>query len=105
MTMAVSRRSFLRIAVAGAAATPFASALLSGNALAQAAVTPTNPQAQALNFVLDAATSKQRTNAAARCDTCSLYTAKGPKEGGCGVFAGGIVPAAGWCSAWSQKQK
>ncbi len=99
-----SRRRFITIAAASAAV-PLANALLAGNAAAQAAVSPTSPQATALNFVLDASTSKVRTNAASRCDNCNLYTAKGPKEGGCSIFAGGLVPAMGWCSAWVQTQK
>jgi phage I-like protein len=67
------------------------------------------PQAAALNYVDDAA------KAAARklpkyapgqvCANCSLYQAKAAADpaGPCALFAGRLVAAKGWCSAWVKK--
>jgi hypothetical protein len=96
-----ARRRFIKIAVAGVAAAP---ALFSGAAGAQAAVSETNPQAQALGYKVDATKAPQRKDANAVCSNCLLYSGKpGAAEGPCSIFAGGLVAAKGWCTAWNKK--
>jgi hypothetical protein len=99
-----ARRRFIKLAVAGAAATPLANALLAGSAHAQTYVSETNPTAKALNFVHDGAKSTLRKDAKHRCDNCNFYTVKtAGKDGNCTILQG-LVPAAGWCTSWVAKQ-
>ena len=46
----------------------------------------------------------KRTDKAATCSTCQLYTGKaGAADGPCAVFPGKSVAAKGWCSSWVKK--
>ncbi|MCE2969954.1 MAG: high-potential iron-sulfur protein [Burkholderiales bacterium] len=94
-----SRRRFIRLTVAGASALPLAG--LVGTAHAQAKVDPNSPQAKGLQYVVDATKAPGRKDPKHFCDNCALYTAKGPNEGACSAFAGGLVAAKGWCAAWA----
>jgi len=99
-----SRRRFFKITAIGLVAAPFANALLSGAAQAADTVAETNPTASALGYVMDAAKSAKRTDKAATCATCSLFTGKaGAADGPCAVFPGKAVSAKGWCSSWVKK--
>ena len=98
-----SRRQFLILSAAGTAALS-----LSNLAQAQAMVSETDPQAQALGYKADttkADTKKfpKHTNEQ-KCSNCALYQGKADSAtGGCGIFAGKQVSANGWCSAWAKK--
>lgn len=98
------RRRFIRLAAAGLAAAPFANALMSGAAHAADTVPETDPTAAALGYKMDATKAANRTDKAATCATCMLYSGKaGAADGPCSVFAGRLVSAKGWCSAYAKK--
>mgnify|MGYP006272449309 CR=1 FL=1 len=98
-----SRRQFLILSAAGTAAIS-----LSNLAQAQAMVSESDPQAQALGYKADttkADTKKfpKHTNEQ-KCSNCALYQGKADSAaGGCAIFAGKQVSANGWCSAWAKK--
>jgi High potential iron-sulfur protein len=100
--MTLDRRIFL-ITAAGAAG------VFGTSVRAQAMVDEKDAQAAALGYVADAAKvdAKRFPKYAAgqNCANCALYQAKaaGDKAGGCSLFAGKQVAAAGWCSAWVKK--
>ena len=101
---AASRRRFFQITAVGLAAAPFASALMSGVAQAVDTVKESDPTATALGYVADATKSTKRTDKAAMCSTCSLYSGKpGAADGPCTIFQGNLVSAKGWCTAWVKK--
>jgi hypothetical protein len=103
-TFPASRRRFFKITAAGLAAAPFANALLSGVAQAVDTVKETDPTAAALGYVADATKSTKRTDKAAMCSTCSLFSGKpGAADGPCTIFQGNLVSAKGWCTAWVKK--
>ncbi|MGB5739389.1 MAG: high-potential iron-sulfur protein, partial [Woeseia sp.] len=67
-----------------------------------------DPQATALGYVHDSSTvdsAKQpRHQAGQACVNCALYTgADGDEWGGCSIFPGKLVAAAGWCSVYAPK--
>ena len=81
---------------------------LAGTARAQAMVDEKSPQAMALGYVADAsrADAKKYPKYAAgqACASCALYQGKPGELGGpCPLFAGKLVSAKGWCSAWAKK--
>ena len=99
-----NRRRFIKLTAIGLAAAPFASTLLSGTAHAAEMVAESDPQASALGYVADAAKSDKRTDTAAACHNCGLYTGKeGEESGPCAIFQGKLVHANGWCTAWVKK--
>ena len=100
-----NRRVFMIYTAAGS------SALLAGNAIAQAAapmVDEKDPAAAGLGYVADStkADAKKYPKHAKEqlCSNCQLYAGK-PKEavGPCPLFAGKQVAAKGWCSAYVKK--
>ncbi|HQR10682.1 MAG TPA: high-potential iron-sulfur protein [Casimicrobiaceae bacterium] len=102
-TNSAGRRRFFKITAIGLAAAPFGSALMSGAAHA-AAVKETDPTAAALGYVADATKSTKRTDKAAMCSSCGLFSGKaGAAEGPCSIFQGNLVQAKGWCTAWVKK--
>ena len=71
-----------------------------------------DPTAQALGYrhdVADVDTGKFPRSAPVNgvqpnCANCALFQAKGGEQwGGCAIFPGKHVNAAGWCSAWAPK--
>lgn len=103
-TSSASRRRFFRITAVGLAAAPFASALMSGTAHAVDTVKESDATAAALAYVVDATKSTKRTDKAAICANCSLYSGKaGDADGPCVIFQGKLVSAKGWCTAWVKK--
>ena len=63
-------------------------------------IAESDPAAKAVKYVEDA--NKVKESQGNRCDTCSLYTGKdGAEQGGCQIFKGKQVKAAGWCNAWA----
>ncbi len=97
----VSRRVFFfTVAATGAA--------LGTAAQAQAKLDEKDPQAVALGYVADAAKVDKKKfpkfAAGQHCANCALYQPKaGSDFGGCPLFAGKVVAANGWCSAWAKK--
>jgi hypothetical protein len=99
-----SRRQFIQIV-------PVAGATLLGARMASAQANLVNekdPQAAALGYVADATKAdkaKYKNWAAGQlCNNCALWQAK-PTDavGGCPLFAGKVVHAKGWCSAYAKK--
>jgi len=67
-----------------------------------------DPQAKSLAYVEDTTsidTAKQpRFQAGQACSNCALYQKKDdPDWGGCSIFPGKLVAAAGWCSVYAPK--
>ena len=100
-----NRRVFIIHTAAGA------SALVAGNAIAQAAAPMVNekdPAAAGLGYAADTtkvdAKKYPKHTKDQLCSNCQLYSGK-PKEvaGPCPLFAGKQVTAKGWCSAWVKK--
>ncbi len=79
-------------------------AAIGTGARAQAKLDEKDPQAAALGFVTDAtkADVKKYPKYAAgqACSNCALYQ---EKTSACPLFAGKVVTAKGWCSAWAKK--
>lgn len=96
-----SRRQFLVRGLVSVAALPFAGAMLTATASAQALkpLPATNPQAVALKYVADAKKGVG-VKPGSNCANCSLFQ---PATKGCGIFPGFSVAPAGWCSAWAKK--
>lgn len=66
---------------------------------------PKDPSAVTLGFVNDAskvdAVANPMYKAGQTCANCQQFQAKpGDARGGCVLFAGKSVPAAGWCKVW-----
>lgn len=97
-----SRRRFLLMGVAGAAALPVLG-LSSREAHAKKKVDPSGAVARSLGYVEDAS----KADSAARkegqiCKNCQLYgsgAAQG-KWGSCAAFSGKLVKSTGWCTAY-----
>jgi High potential iron-sulfur protein len=99
-----SRRRLLKRVTIGMALVPIAGLPLRAAFAADLPlVTADDPTAKALNYVSDAS---QATNAkpGSKCANCSNYQgAAGSAQGGCVLFPGKAVKAAGWCSSWIAK--
>jgi len=82
--------------------------LIGNSASAAADLTPLDPKDPAaitLGFLDDStkvdAAANPRYAAGQRCDNCQQYLGHaGELRGGCVLFAGKSVPAAGWCKVW-----
>src|SRR3954462_4811938 len=95
-----------RVFLLGAAAAGMAGMGVAANA--QAALSETDPQAQALGYVSDGAKADAKKYpkyaSGQMCSNCALYQGKaGDASGPCPLFAGKSVAAKGWCSAWAKK--
>jgi hypothetical protein len=105
IAMPATRRVFMLQVAAGPAA------LASAAASAQDApvrVDPKDPQAAALGYTEDASQVDPRRfprrTAEQLCANCQVYAGRGNEPTGpCVVFAGRLVAAKGWCSAWVLK--
>jgi hypothetical protein len=63
-------------------------------------ISESDPQAKAVKYVEDA--TKVSEAKANRCSTCASYTGvSGSTQGGCRIFDGKLVKAAGWCASWA----
>ena len=87
-----------------------ACAVVSLDALAQtpAKVTESDPTAVALGYKEDTTKVDQakypKHTSEQHCGSCMLYQgAAGSTSGPCPLFAGRLVAAPGWCSAWVKK--
>lgn len=99
-----SRRRLLRNVALGVALLPLAKAPFDVAVAADAPmVSPDDPTAKALQYVADASKASA-AKAGAHCANCRLYQgAADSKQGGCLLFPGKSVAAAGWCSSWTAK--
>ena len=104
----ISRRSLLKGAALGLATVPALSLIAREANAALPLIDPADPQAKSLGYIHDAAKVDAKANpmfkAGANCANCIQYTGKaGDAEGGCNLFPGKGVKAAGWCKVWVQK--
>ena len=81
---------------------------VSARAQAPALLQEDNPAAQQLGYVADAQrvdrTRFAQYVAGQTCRNCDLYGGEAAdSQGGCQLFYGVEVKAAGWCSAWKPK--
>lgn len=97
-----SRRRFLIHAVIATAALPLAlRSIGAAHAAALPSLPPDNPQAKALGYVEDAATTRNPAfKPGSACAGCNFFTAA---TGACTLFAGFSVAPKGWCTAWARK--
>jgi hypothetical protein len=94
----LSRRRLLKKIALAVSLSPLAAAQL--RAADVPLISESDPEAKAVKYVEDATKSTEAMGN--RCDTCSLY--QGPDkstQGGCQIFKGKQVKAAGWCNAWA----
>ncbi|HYX75525.1 MAG TPA: high-potential iron-sulfur protein [Steroidobacteraceae bacterium] len=99
-----SRRRLLRRVSLGVVLAPLAAETLSTAwAADMPLVAADDPTAKALKYTPDASTAKD-AKPGSKCETCKLYQgAAGSAQGGCLLFPGKAVKAAGWCSSWTAK--
>jgi len=99
-----SRRRLLRRLSLGVALAPLAAQTLrTAWAADLPLVTTDDPTAKALKYTPDASKAAD-AKPGSKCSTCKLYQgAAGSTEGGCLLFPGKAVKAAGWCSSWTAK--
>ena len=98
-----SRRRFLVQAAVAATALPLVARMASQTARAAdlKPLTDANPQAKAMHYTDNVATSKDPLHkAGSDCTNCQFFTAA---TGACAIFAGFKVQPKGWCTAWSKK--
>lgn len=111
----LSRRSFFKFALAGAAVVPFlvkASKSLAADACPKTApakkqiAKPGEGMAKSLNYVEDAKTAKHaKYKAGSSCGNCKFYNDK-KAEGGyapCTMLGMKYVTNCGWCSSYAVK--
>jgi hypothetical protein len=92
------RRVLLRKIALAASVSAFAGA--EARAADLPLIAENDPEAKAVKYVED--TARAREGMGNRCDTCSLYQGKdGATQGGCQIFKGKLVKAAGWCASWA----
>jgi hypothetical protein len=60
-------------------------------------VGPNDPTAIALKYVA------QSADPAKHCSNCALWQGGDAEAGGCPIFPGKLVAAAGWCTSWVPK--
>jgi len=104
----ISRRGLLKGALLAFATAPAAALLTREAAAANPLVDPSDAQAKALGYAVDATKVDAKANpnfkAGQHCANCIQYTGKaGDAEGGCNLFPGKSVKAAGWCKVWVLK--
>jgi hypothetical protein len=105
MLKATDRRGFGRTCL-GLAATALAYPINNALAAELTNVDPAGPQAQALGYLEDVTKLDAEASAiiarGSNCANCQLYLGGSPR-GGCQIFPGHSVNAAGWCRAWVKK--
>ena len=99
-----SRRQLLKRVTLGVALIPIAGLpLRTASAAEMPLVGADDPTAKALKYVGDASKSSD-AKPGSKCANCKLYQgAADSTEGGCLLFPGKSVKAAGWCSSWTAK--
>jgi hypothetical protein len=99
-----SRRRLLKRVTLGAALIPIAGfPLRTAIAGDLPPLSADDPTAKALKYVSDVSNAPD-AKPGSKCANCKLYQgAAGSTEGGCLLFPGKAVKAAGWCSSWTAK--
>ena len=99
-----SRRRLLRNVAMGVVLIPIARVPLEVARAADAPLlTADDPTAKALKYTPDASKAPE-AKAGSKCANCRLYQgAADSTQGGCLLFPGKQVKAAGWCSSWTAK--
>jgi hypothetical protein len=99
-----SRRRLLKKATLGMALFPIAGLPFSTAIAADLPlVTADDPVAKALKYVSDASKAPD-AKPGSKCANCSNYQGTaGSAQGGCLLFPGKGVNAAGWCASWNAK--
>jgi hypothetical protein len=96
-----ARRALLQQAATGLSLTCLSlAAVAPARGAAALLVSEQDPAAKAVHYVDDARRAKG-AQSGAECSNCSIYSAAGETQGGCTLFPGKLVKAAGWCSSWS----
>ena len=108
MQSKISRRAIVKGGLIAGAFLPALGLMANAAADALPPLDPKDPTAQALGFVTDATKVDAAANTTykptQKCSNCAQYQGKaGDVNGGCTIFAGKSVPAAGWCKVWAQK--
>ncbi|AXY42444.1 high-potential iron-sulfur protein [Halomonas sp. JS92-SW72] len=97
-----SRRDFMRNSLLGLAALPLGAGILSKTAFADTLprLDPESDQAQALNYVEDAADAADHPayEEGEVCDNCMFWQADSE---GCQLFPQNSVEPKGWCQSWT----
>ena|SRR5262245_44663678 len=99
----LSRRRLLRNLALGVSlgSLAVAGARRARAASVQPLLTEDSPEAKGVRYVADASKAKGASEGNT-CATCGLYQgATGSAQGGCQLFPGKDVKAAGWCSSWT----
>ena len=98
----LSRRRLLeRLALAVSLAPAAVRSLPSALAADVPLLSVSAPEAKAVKYVEDAKQASGAT-AGSSCANCALYQGPdGSTQGPCQLFAGKLVKASGWCSAWA----
>jgi len=96
-----SRRQLLKKVAVGAVLIPLAARTASAADLPL--VSPDDPTAKALKYTPDV-TKATAAKPGSKCANCTLYQGGAAAQGGCLLFPGKAVKAAGWCSSWTPKQ-
>jgi High potential iron-sulfur protein len=97
-----ARRRLLKKVALGALLIPLAGTTLKAAAADLPLVTADDPTAKALKYVSDASTASG-SKPGSKCANCKLYQGGTAAQGGCLLFPGKAVMAAGWCASWTAK--
>jgi len=97
----MKRRKFIRDAAVVAATIP----LINLTAQAAELISPSDPTAVALKYVLDAKdaerSDKMGTPGAQQfCYNCRFYADENAEAAACALFRNQLVPAEAWCAGW-----
>jgi hypothetical protein len=106
----ITRRSLIKGGLMASAAVSALGLIGSGPSMAAdlLPLDPKDPAAVTLGFINDAskvdAAANPRYAPGQTCANCQQYQGEvGSARGGCVLFPGKIVPAAGWCKVWRPK--
>lgn len=89
----ISRRSILK----GMAAIPVIATIGFQGKASAAMLSVDDPTAKSLGYV------EKSTVEGQNCANCNLYQGGSAAAGGCPIFPGKDVAAAGWCKSWVKK--
>ena len=100
--LSMSRRRLLRRLALSVSLAPLAASVARESLAASAPLLSVNaPEAKAVKYVEDAKKASGATPGSS-CANCALYQgADGSTQGPCQLFAGKLVKAGGWCTAWA----
>ncbi len=97
----LARRRVLKLTLGAAFVPLVASRPERSRAANEPLLSPGSPEAKAVNYVEEASQAKD-AQPGTNCANCGLYQgASGSAQGGCQLFTGKQVKAAGWCSSWA----